>query len=353
MLSMGKPKKEIHQPDDRLFKVVMSEDGSAAQYLITYHPELAEILDLSTLELQPDKFPIPDLKVFDADILYRCQLKNSKEQLLISFLWENKSRPDKSTFIQVGLYLFLKLRPLRKVENYTDLLNFSNLVNLNSLIIKRIKFIKSLRFSKLGFSEWPHYLIVKIEKRELEPVIPLIFYNGKEGWYPETLTQLFEDHSSFKLFEAYLPKFDFLFTDVTDVPREKLLTIEMAFFRSAMIAMANRHDFDVLFQEFSVIFDLDDEDYLIAIGHYVFGIYERLPERVRAEIEQFDIKIKSKIMSTLAILQERGKAEGIEIGLELAIKVIKLHNQSKPPADISEQLKIDVKKVKEIIKKLA
>ena len=196
-------------------------------------------------------------------------------------------------------------------------------------------------------------MIVKIEKRELEPVIPLIFYNGKEGWYPETLTQLFEDHSSFKLFEAYLPKFDFLFTDVTDVPREKLLTIEMAFFRSAMIAMANRHDFDVLFQEFSVIFDLDDEDYLIAIGHYVFGIYERLPERVRAEIEQFDIKIKSKIMSTLAILQERGKAEGIEIGLELAIKVIKLHNQSKPPADISEQLKIDVKKVKEIIKKLA
>ena len=51
------------------------------------------------------------------------------------------------------------LRPLRKVENYTDLLNFSNLVNLNSLIIKRIKFIKSLRFSKLGFSEWPQVSI--------------------------------------------------------------------------------------------------------------------------------------------------------------------------------------------------
>ena len=56
------------------------------------------------------------------------------------------------------------LRPLRKVENYTDLLNFSNLVNLNSLIIKRIKFIKSLRFSKLGFSEWPQYLLKKEPK---------------------------------------------------------------------------------------------------------------------------------------------------------------------------------------------
>ena len=54
------------------------------------------------------------------------------------------------------------MRPLRKVENYTDLLNFSNLVNLNSLIIKRIKFIKSLRFSKLGFSEWPQPCIADL-----------------------------------------------------------------------------------------------------------------------------------------------------------------------------------------------
>ena len=60
--------------------------------------------------------------------------------------------------IKEGIQL---LRPLRKVENYTDLLNFSNLVNLNSLIIKRIKFIKSLRFSKLGFSEWPQLLNFK------------------------------------------------------------------------------------------------------------------------------------------------------------------------------------------------
>jgi len=66
---MGKPKKEIHQPDDNLFKVVMTEDGSAAQYLITYHPDLAKILDLSTLQIQPDKFRTPGLKVFEADVL--------------------------------------------------------------------------------------------------------------------------------------------------------------------------------------------------------------------------------------------------------------------------------------------
>ena len=220
-----KLKKEIHQPDDRFFKVVMSEEGSAAQYLTTYHPELAELLDLSSLELQPDKFPIPDLKVFDADISYRCRFKNSEEQLMVSFLWENKSGPDEDTFIQAGLYLF---------------------------------------------------------------------------------------------------------------------------FKSAMVAMANRHDFDLLFNKFSVIFDLDEKDHLIAIGHYVFGIYERLPEQLQEKIDKFDINIKSNIMTTLDILHERGRAEGIE----LAIKTKKLFDQGTSHQVISEQLKIDVQKVKEILKEL-
>jgi hypothetical protein len=112
-----------------------------------------------------------------------------------------------------------------------------------------------------------------------------------------------------------------------------------------MIAMAKKHDLNLLFKEFSVIFDLDEEDHLIAIGHYVFGIFERLPEKVQEEIELFDLKIKSKIMSTLAILQERG--------IDLAIKTKELHDQGQSPASISKQLKIDLKKVKEIIEKLA
>ena len=78
---------------------------------------------------------------------------DSNYKRLIRFF--NMDDADKQALIEA----ILCLRPLRKVENYTDLLNFSNLVNLNSLIIKRIKFIKSLRFSKLGFSEWPHVLV--------------------------------------------------------------------------------------------------------------------------------------------------------------------------------------------------
>ncbi len=42
---------------------------------------------------------------------------------------------------------------------------------------------------------------------------------------------------------------------------------------------------DVMFQEFSVIFDLADEDHLIAVARYVFGIYKRLPQKVREILE--------------------------------------------------------------------
>ena len=104
-------KKEIHQPDDRFFKVVMSEEGSAAQYLTTYYPESRrQLLDISSLELQPDKFPIPDLKVFDADISYRCRFKNSEEQLMVSILWRIPIRCLTMRYIYSGNILSVEKR---------------------------------------------------------------------------------------------------------------------------------------------------------------------------------------------------------------------------------------------------
>ena len=96
------------------------------------------------------------LSVSRRPITYPVLIHNSES------IWSNSVVP------------YCALRPLRKVENYTDLLNFSNLVNLNSLIIKRIKFIKSLRFSKLGFSEWPQTYIMRVFIFVLIPIMTLV-----------------------------------------------------------------------------------------------------------------------------------------------------------------------------------
>lgn len=57
-------------------------------------------------------------------------------------LFEHKSKPDKYVAVQVGLYIMELLSSM-----------------------------------------------VKKQGRELEPVLPLIFYNGKEKWVPQTSVQ--------------------------------------------------------------------------------------------------------------------------------------------------------------------
>ncbi|MEM6965991.1 MAG: Rpn family recombination-promoting nuclease/putative transposase [Bacteroidota bacterium] len=304
-MSEKKSKKEVHQPDDRLFKVVMRKKEGAAEYLKTHYSELAELLDLETLTIQPEKEYIPDFRSFDSDISYKCQFKNSDQKVNINFIWENKSSPESHVSIQLGLYLFLR---------YYDMVNNND--------------------------------------KKLEPIIPLIFYNGAEDWIPKRVSELFEDHPFFDFFQSYLPDYNFHFTNIREVPESELLKIEMAFFKSAMIAMANKHNYNLLIQKLSIIFDLDDDDNTISIGKYVFGIYERLPEQVKKDVAQLDYKTKSKIMSTLEMLKEEGRVEGrvkgrVE-GKDLVINVVKLLNEGKSVKETATILGIEEKDVLEI-----
>jgi hypothetical protein len=262
---MAKEKKEVHQPDDRFFREVMQKKRNAIAYIQTFAPAWEKVLDLQSLHIQKETFTVPDLKTFDADILYKCRFKNSKEELTISFLWENKSRPDNFISIQLGLYLFIS-----------------------------------------------YYKQVKNGKKKLEPIIPLIFYNGKKDWQPKRVTELFAAHPFFAEIEPFLPDFGFNFTNVTKVPQEQLQQIKTDFFRSAMISMALRNNWRLLEQNFSVIFDFDDEDedIKISLGYYVLGIMERLPKNIKVNMENLAPKAQINMKSTLAMLLKQGRLEG-------------------------------------------
>lgn len=259
-----KTKKEVHQPDDKLFKEVMEKPANAIEYIKTHYAELAEQLELSTFQVEREKLSVPNFKTFEADIVYTCKFKNSDEDLNISLLWENKSEPDEYIFIQIGLYLFLR-----------------------------------------------YYKMVKSEDLKLEPIIPLVFYNGKRDWIPKNLTTLLKEHAFLDVFEKYLPQFDFHFTNIRKVPTEELLKIKSAFFRSAMIAMANKYDYDLLLQFFPVIFDIGEEDARITMVTYIYGVHERLPEQIKKDVSPFSINIQNLIMGTLAKFEERGETKGI------------------------------------------
>ena len=271
---------EVHQPDDVLFKELMSIPKNVVGYMRALTPDFAETVDLSTLQLCSESFISPDLKTFTADVVWRCQLKKHEEEVYITFLCENKSEPDTYISIQVGLYLMLA-----------------------------------------------YHKIVKEKGRRLEPIIPLIFYNGKQDWQPKTIEALFSKHVIFKDIEPYLPSFHFHFTNVSKVPREELMAIGESFLRSVLLAMANKHDIYWLEQNISVIFDFEDghKHLLVPLSRYIFGIIERLPDEIRDNADNLKKEVKMKINSTLNLILEEGKeigkAEGREIGKEIGKEI--------------------------------
>jgi len=192
----------IHHPDDNLFGEVLRETANAKAYLQHFYPEIAQKVNLDTLTLESESFLTPPFDLFKADIIYRCQWKASdKDALYFSLIWEHKLRPETYVAIQIGLYIFLAMHKM-----------------------------------------------VKEKGRVLEPILPLLFYNGKKAWKPKTIHQLFEKKAYFDFFEPYLPNFQFLFNNIADIPTEQIMKIEVAFFRSALLAMANRHDGNLIFQ---------------------------------------------------------------------------------------------------------
>ena len=94
------------------------------------------------------------------------------------------------------------------------------------------------------------------KNRKVEPVIPLIFYNGKKAWKPKTLRQLFDKHPYFEELQTFIPDFSFLFKDIAREPIERILDIQMSYFRSLLLSMAMRHQQDLIFSYISILYKL-------------------------------------------------------------------------------------------------
>lgn len=77
----------------------------------------------------------------------------------------------------------------------------------------------------------------------------------------------------------------------------------------------------------------------ITLGYYILGLYERLPKALQTETEGFDDKIKSNIMTTAAILEQRGEKRGEKRGMHFTKQIIQIELILKgltgqPPLDI-------------------
>jgi len=261
----------IYQPDDRFFKSAMSDPEVVKAYLLQFYPDIAALAELDTLQQQKGQALRPNLKLFSADVVYRCRMKGqSGAHFHFCLLFEHKSKPDEHVAVQIGLYIFLLLREQ-----------------------------------------------LKANKQPLEPVLPLLFYNGKAAWQPKRIRGIFEGHPGFEAMEPFLPDFRFLFEDAHRLPPEELLKLDLSYFRSTVLSMALRHKPDLILEFIEVIFEgAKDSDQLLSVVTYILGVVERSPKQFLEQLENTEFATKPNVMSTLEQLLEMGREEGLEKGRE-------------------------------------
>lgn len=93
----------------------MSDPEVVKAYLQHFYPKIAAIADLASLKLESSISLRPNLKRFEADVIYRCRFQGeADDHLYFCLLFEHKSRPDKYVTVQVGLYTMELLSSLVK-----------------------------------------------------------------------------------------------------------------------------------------------------------------------------------------------------------------------------------------------
>ncbi len=261
---------QVHQPDDRFFKSAMSDPEVAISYIKYFFPEVARIADFESLSLENSIGIRPSLKQFEADVIYRCRFKGKgDDHFYFCLLFEHKSKPDPHVAVQVGFYIMeLMFRAVRRGG------------------------------------------------QKPEPVLPLIFYNGKKKWEPKTLMELFSDHPHLSTLEPYIPNFDFLYQDASSLSPEELLRLDLSYFRSAMMAMAFRYRQHLIFQYIEPIFGgALGKEKIMAITTYLLGVGERSEETFLEKLKNTALSVKPEVMSTLEQILERGRREGLDKGV--------------------------------------
>ena len=184
----------ITNPHDLIFKQTESHLENAIDYLRgTCPPELIKNLNLDTLKLDESSYTTEELKEYFSDLVYKCQYK-SKTEIRITLLFEHKSfKPD---------------YPMFKILQY--------MINIWEIQVKG--------------------------KQPVTPIIPILFYHGKEKWEIRKLCDYFIGIDDY--LKTFIPNFEIIFTDITKVSDEQVM--KKLFDREAnkILFLLMKHIFD-------------------------------------------------------------------------------------------------------------
>ncbi|HID51343.1 MAG TPA: Rpn family recombination-promoting nuclease/putative transposase, partial [Anaerolineae bacterium] len=262
---------DLTNPHDRFFKETFSRIEVARDLLANYlPPDVVNILDLDTLDTQPDSFVDVDLQEQFADLLYKVTLKDGRPAYIYVLL-EHKSYPDPETPFQVLRY------EMRIWEN-----------------------------------DWRN-------GEGLRPIIPLVLYHGRERWRAATdFGGLFAGDEALR---PYWPQARYELLDLSGYSDEEVrgatyLQIGLLVMRYIFDPALRDHLADI----FALFRDLAESqtalEYLRTVLYYMSQAAAHLqPKDMTTVIKGMLADEGSEIMQTVA---EQWIEQGIEQGLQEA-----------------------------------
>jgi len=185
------PKRPL-TPHDRFIKAMMSNKAFAMDFCKEMLPEqIRSIIDLESISFPKTSFINKELKEFFSDVILRFRRKiPSNQSLHVTLIIEHKEKPYSMVYIQLLRYL---------AEGYAALLK---------------------------------------QKKHLEPIIPILLYQGREKWKVRSLTELIDQLP--EELRGYIPQFKILFLDIARLEDKTIENITNVFVRSALFIQKYR-----------------------------------------------------------------------------------------------------------------
>jgi predicted transposase/invertase (TIGR01784 family) len=293
-------KRKIQNLHDKTVKETFSRPNIAKEYFKQFLPEsLRNVIDIDSMTRLDTTFIQEGLEEYFADLVFQFKVKGGQKELLVSFLFEHKSHPDRYVHIQVGHYIF---------------------------------------------SQWVREIKDRVE---IVPIIPFIYYQGKKKWEVPTIHDLFSDYP--EEIKKYIPTFDFVFMALNVLSDQTLDAITDAML---LIALAG-HNPNIALKEFvarlkSILtlkqFDDVDRNFMTLIFVYKLSNAKLDKKEVISIIESLPNPVNKEFMSTYEAIKTEGKLEGKK---EV---IIYLHEDKLSVAQIAKHLRVSEEEVIKILK---
>ncbi|MEA3450568.1 MAG: Rpn family recombination-promoting nuclease/putative transposase, partial [Bacteroidota bacterium] len=161
------------------------------------------------------------------------------------------------------------------------------------------------------------------QKKDLTPVIPIIFYHGKEEWNNKQFSEYFTGLDS--VLEKYIPKFDYQLIDTSDYTDDEIIKLfNNLQLQIGILVMKNIFNEQKILQKINKIFaglnqllqTEQGELFFESIVSYLFYATGIDTEKYVNKMKTISTNAGEKFVSTAMKLKNEGEINGIEKGIK-------------------------------------